>query len=332
MPPKIGVGSPPLGDGHLWEVAVALPLFTTLTYRLPPSLAPEARVGCLVRVPVGRRQTAGFLLGPAGKIPGIAIRDILEVLDPAPCFGPELVPLWRWAADYYQYPLGEALSHLVPGGPGSSGPRQERYIFPGPEAPTGRLGPRAREVLDYLGEKGAPVPVRELRRLFPAVGAVLQRLAKKGLVRWDKRPVPGEPPGEELPAAPGGEVALTPEQGEAVAAITQGLIRREFTPFLLHGVTASGKTEVYLAAAQEALSRGLQVLVLLPEIALTHPVALECRRRFGGRVALLHSGLSEKRRLAEWRRLAGGQADVVVGARSAVFAPLPRVGLIVVDE
>ena len=123
-----------------------------------------------------------------------------------------------------------------------------------------------------------------------------------------------------------------PEQAEALTAITEGLASDVFAPFLLHGVTASGKTEVYLAAADQALSRQRQVLVLLPEIALTHPVAQAFRSRFGPRVTVLHSGLSEAARLDQWRRIVLGEVDVVVGARSAVFAPLPRLGLVVVDE
>jgi primosomal protein N' (replication factor Y) len=125
---------------------------------------------------------------------------------------------------------------------------------------------------------------------------------------------------------------LSPEQEEARAAIAEGIHSRKFSPFLLHGVTASGKTEVYLQAAQATLDQGRQVLVLLPEIALTHPVALAFRQRFGSRVALLHSGISPAARLDQWRRIILGQADIAVGARSAVFAPLPRLGLLVVDE
>ena len=108
--------------------------------------------------------------------------------------------------------------------------------------------------------------------------------------------------------------------------------QQDFAPFLLHGVTASGKTEVYLQAAQEALDLGKGILVLLPEIALTDPVGQAFRQRFGPRVALLHSGLSLSARLDQWRRLAQGEMDIVVGARSAVFAPVPNLGLIVVDE
>jgi primosomal protein N' (replication factor Y) len=322
--------------GSLCEVAVALPLFQTLTYRLPVSLADIARVGCLVQVPVGRRQVAGYLLGPAREVPNAAIREVLAVLDPLPRFGPELVPLWRWVAEYYQYPLGEALSHLIPGGSRPTGPRQERWVTLTPQAlnhlPSKRLGPRAQEILDYLRSAGGPLAVRELRRVCPTCPAILKRLAQQGLVSLEERPAFADPL-KDKPATPmEPPLTLVPEQDEAVRAVMSGIRKAEFAPFLLHGVTASGKTEVYLAAAQESLAKGRQVLVLLPEIALTHPVALEFRRRFGERVALLHSGLTDSQRLDQWRRLAAGQAEVAVGARSAVFAPLPRLGLIVVDE
>lgn len=327
----------PTGDFHnLCEVAAALPLFQTLTYRLPPSLQNTVQVGCLVKVPVGRRQVAGYFLGPAREVPEATIKDILAVLDPLPRFGPELVPLWRWVADYYQYPIGEALSHLIPGSSRPSGPKRERWVILGAResatSPPKRLGPRAREILEYLREAGEPVAVRRLRRLFPTCVPVLKRLSGQGLVFFEERLSFADPLKDQSPSLMEPLPGLVPEQATAVLALAGGIRRGEFAPYLLHGVTASGKTEVYLAAAQEALAGGRQVLVLLPEIALTHPVALEFRRRFGERVALLHSGLTDSQRLDQWRRLAAGRAQVAVGARSAVFAPLPRVGLIVVDE
>jgi primosomal protein N' (replication factor Y) (superfamily II helicase) len=320
----------------LVEVAVALPLFHTLTYRIPPAIQNIAQVGCLVRVPVGRRQVSGYLLGPGQELPGKTIRKILEVLDPRPRFGPELVPLWRWVADYYQYPLGEALSHLIPGGSRPSRPKVERWVALKPAGPDSqppmRLGPKTQEILAHLRQAGEPQALRELRRLFPTCAAVLKRLEQQGLVCWEQRPAISDPRPDEPPAPFESPLTLVPEQEGAARALAQGIREGQFAPFLLHGVTASGKTEVYLAAAQEALAQARQVLVLLPEIALTHPVAMEFRRRFGGRVALLHSGLTDRQRLDEWRRLAAGEAQVAVGARSAVFAPLPRLGLIVVDE
>lgn len=335
-------GSPPpkpfhkvLKPNNLCEVAVALPLFQTLTYRLPSSLQDTARVGCLVRVPVGRQQVSGYILGPAREVPGVKIREVLALLDPLPRFGSELVPLWRWVADYYQYPLGEALSHLIPGGSRPSCPKREHWVAIRAEAdhsPSRRLGARAQEILDYLRKTDKPVAVRELRRIFPTCPPILQRLARQGLVSWEERLAFADPLKDKPLRPMESGLTLVPEQQDAVEAVVEGIKNEEFAPFLLHGVTASGKTEVYLAAAREALAQGRQVLVLLPEIALTHPVAQEFRRRFGERVALLHSGLTDSQRLDQWRRLAAGRAEVAVGARSAVFAPLPRLGLIVVDE
>jgi primosomal protein N' (replication factor Y) len=323
------------GPGDLWEVAVALPIFHTLTYRLPPDLQGQARVGSLAQVPAKRRLVTGYLLGPAREIPDAALRPVQALLDPLPRFGPEMVPLFRWLADYYQYPLGEALDRLIPGGAAKAGPRTELWAAwrPPPDGaePPLRLSPKARSLLAYLRESG-PVALKELRRVFPHSTPILKRLAARGLVALESRdswrdPLAGEPLEPEEPP-----LKLTPEQEEARAALAAGIHSRAFSPFLLHGVTASGKTEVYLQAAQATLDQGRQVLVLLPEIALTHPVAQAFRRRFGGRVALLHSGISPASRLEQWRRLAQGRADIAVGARSAVFAPLPQVGLVVVDE
>ena len=320
---------------ELWEVAVALPIFHTLTYRLPDSLKEQAQVGCLVRVPAKRQLVTGYLLGPAGEVPDVKIRSIQAVLDPLPRFGLEMVPLFRWLADYYQYPLGEALDHLIPGSATSPGPKSERWAVwqPQPQGtePPRRLSPKAQSLLTYLQENG-PTALKELNALFPNCPPVLKRLALKGLVTLEERTVWRDPLEGQALAPAEGPIQLSPDQEEARAAIVEGIRSRAFSPFLLHGVTASGKTEVYLAAAQATLEMGRQVLVLLPEIALTHPVALAFRRRFGSRVALLHSGISPAARLDQWRRIILGQVDIAVGARSAVFAPLPRLGLLVVDE
>jgi primosomal protein N' (replication factor Y) len=319
----------------LWEVAVALPLFHTLTYRLPEPLKEEARVGCLVRVPVGRRVVTGYLLGPVREAPPVRLRRIQAVPDPLPRFGPEMVPLFRWLAEYYQYPLGEALDHLIPGGAASPGPRTELWAAwqpPGAGAkPPRRSSPKAQGLMDYLRENG-PAALPELNRIFPGCSSIIKRLAAKGLVTLENRAAWRDPLAGQPLAADASLLQLSPDQEEARAAIVAGIQSRVFSPFLLHGVTASGKTEVYLSAAQATLDQGRQVLVLLPEIALTHPVALAFRRRFGSRVALLHSGMSPASRLDQWRRIILGQVDIAVGARSAVFAPLPRLGLLVVDE
>ncbi len=333
----------------LLEVAVALPLFHTLTYRVPPRLIPDAQVGCLVKVPVGRRQASGYLLGPAREIPAATLKDITAVLDPLPRFGPDTAPFFRWLAEYYHYPLGEALRQIIPGSEKRpTGPKTERWASAAGEAqdeggaagavrepplrlPAYRLGSRERALLKHLRDRG-PSPLRELNRLFPKCHAVLKRLAAKGLVFLEDRSALRDPLADHPEAFAEASLTLTQDQQSAVRDVSQGLAHGAFAPFLLHGVTASGKTEVYLAAAADCLAQGRQVLVLLPEIALTHPVAWQFRRRFGDRVTLLHSGMSDAARLDQWRRIMLGQVDVVVGARSAVFVPLPRPGLIVVDE
>jgi primosomal protein N' (replication factor Y) len=318
----------------LWEVAVALPLAHTLTYRLPAALTATAQVGSLVRVPVGRRQVTGYLLGPTHEAPPKTLREVQEVLDPVPRFGPELVPLFRWVADYYQYPLGEALNFIIPGGALTAKPRRELWAYP-MEPPEDdqlpkRLGPKSRALLAYLREAG-PSAVKDLQVPFPACHASLRRLAARHLIGLEDR-TRLRAHEDDASVALTENLTLVPEQEQALTAIVQGIDKETFAPFLLHGVTASGKTEVYLSAATQALARGRQVLVLLPEIALTHPVAQAFQLRFGHRVALLHSGLSEAFRVEQWRRIMLGEVDIVVGARSAVFAPLPRLGLVVVDE
>ncbi len=332
---KRALTNQPSGDSRsLWEVAVALPLFQTLTYRLPPELEGAARVGSLVMVPVGRQIVTGYLLSPISEAPPMRLRHIKAVLDPIPRFGPELAPLFRWLADYYQYPLGEALSQIIPGGSHLTGPLLEVLAVPRPPAdaaPAPRLGPRARVILDHLNREGA-APVKDLVQRFPGCRPVLKRLEAKALLSLESTPRWRDPLESRPPALAEPPLSLVPEQEEARAAILEGLHSGEFSPFLLHGVTASGKTEVYLAAAEESLARGRQVLVLVPEIALTHPVAQAFRSRFGHRVTVLHSGLTPASRLDQWRRIVLGEVDIVVGARSAVFAPLPRPGLIVVDE
>ncbi|MEW6659828.1 MAG: primosomal protein N' [Thermodesulfobacteriota bacterium] len=313
---------------------MALPIFHTLTYRLPETLKEEARVGCQVRVPAQRRVVTGYLLGPAREIPEARLRSI-QAVDHLPRFGPEMVPLFRWLADYYQYPLGEALDHLIPGGRASSGPRTERWAAwqPLPEGakPPPRLSPKAQSIIDYLRDHG-PASLGQLNRFFPRCSPIITRLAAKGLIALESRTAWRDPLAGQPLAPVGPPLQLTPDQDEARAAIVEGIRSQAFSPFLLHGITAGGKTEVYLSAAQATLDQGRQVLVLLPEIALTHPVAVACRRRFGSRVALLHSGISPGARLDQWRRIILDQVDLVVGARSAVFAPLPRLGLLVVDE
>ncbi len=321
-----------LNPGGFVEVAVTLPIWQTLTYRVPIDLD-DVRVGAPVLVPVGRRRVLGYLLGPAQEVPGVAIKDIAAFVDPVPRFGPALIPFFRWLADYYQHPIGEVFKIAIPDSPAGKKMALERWISlpPGKNTATSRLGPKAKLIIDYLTKTGC-CPVSELAGEIPRPLDVLRRLVKSGLVCQEEKPRRFEELFQPLAQDQATPLALSPDQNRACQDINAALKRHHFTPFLLHGVTASGKTEVYLQSAHPALGLGKGVLVLLPEIALTDPVGQAFRQRFGPRVALLHSGLTPGARLDQWRGLAQGEMDIVVGARSAVFAPVANLGLIVVDE
>jgi primosomal protein N' (replication factor Y) len=193
-----------------------------------------------------------------------------------------------------------------------------------------RRAPRQAELLAWLLARGGPVPVEELLAAFPGARPQLRALVRRKRAALTKVAAGAT----RLEEAPWGSQRHDPTTAQAAALreITQALDGGAFAPFLLHGVTGSGKTWVYLEAIAHAQGRGLGALALVPEIALTPQLAGRFRARFGDDVAVLHSGLSERERLAEWNRVREGRAGIVVGARSAVWAPLERLGIVVVDE
>jgi primosomal protein N' (replication factor Y) len=322
----------------LVEVAVAAAVRGTFTYRVPPALADGVSLGQRVAVPFGRsRRATGYVVGFPERAPrGLELRDVAEVLDPFPPFTPRLVELIRWAEEYYLSPPGELLRAALPPGlnarRGAQGPARRGVEYaaaePGaaPALEALARAPAQRAVLEYLLARGR-IPLEELRRAFPRGRAAVAALARRALVRLER----------ETPVARAGVLgadadapALTPEQGAALAEITGAF--GAFATFLLHGVTGSGKTEVYLQAISRARAAGKGALVLVPEIALTPQLSGRFRARFGDDVALLHSGLSGAERHAEWLRLRRGEARICVGVRSAVFAPVQDLAVLVVDE
>ncbi len=201
------------------------------------------------------------------------------------------------------------------------------------EALTGPLAraPRQAALLRALA-KGGAAEVPALRGSFPGCDAALRALAGRGLVVLESRPVDRRPPPSALADTAATPPTLTGDQERALLPILEALRAPRFERFLLHGVTGSGKTEVYLRAVANAIARGRQALVLVPEITLTHQLVARLHARFGEQVAVLHSGLRPGERVAEWRKLQAGDTPIAVGARSALFAPLARLGLIVIDE
>ena len=196
-------------------------------------------------------------------------------------------------------------------------------------APPGR---RQKRILDVLVGAGGRMPVGDLLRLAGASRAALRGLVARQRLAVEAIESPRRPASLEMALEPREPVTPTPHQALAIGTIREALAARRFTPFLLHGVTGSGKTEIYLQAIEAAVAAGQKALYLVPEIGLTPLLARRMRSRYGEVLALLHSGLTEGERHDEWRRIRDGKVDVVLGARSAVFAPLSGLGLIVVDE
>ncbi len=324
--------------GSLVEVAVARPVRGLFTYLVSPEKLAQLQPGARLAVPFSKGRALGFYLGPATKAPeGIQPKLILDVLETTPALTPELLQLMRWASDYYRFPLGESLRAALPPGLaelGSTKPRQVRpdvlvWVEPlnvGAAEPKGSV---MRAVLSYLRASGK-VELEELLGAVPGAREAVKRLEEKGWVRVTRQERERERPEAQL--AQGMPERLTDEQTKALAQLEPAIAKGGFHPFLLHGVTGSGKTEVYLRSIAQVRAMGKRALCLVPEIGLTPQLMGRFRARFGDEVALLHSGLKESERLVEWRRIRDGQAPIAVGVRSAVFAPIQNLGLIVVDE
>lgn len=424
-----------------YEVAVVAPLLYSLTYGQPVEHAARLKPGHRVLVPLGNRLVTGYVLGPApppNSDPGakqITLKPIADLLDNDPFFPADMVPLFRWIADYYHYPLGEVVRTALPGGITRASSRiirltskgkdlsatlaaDEKYgnapwmeqLLSGGELPSAVVGRlwrtpakqrrlkkwEQRGLLDieqvllketnrsktetvvslvpeikgkfqisdvsspeetfhallamlpvetgkaeqtllrhfstllFFGE-GQPVSRRDLGRLYANTTKVVKCLVGKKVLCMHERRIYRDPFGER-PLQVNRPEHLTDEQEKVLEVLLPAIDLDEFQTFLLFGITGCGKTEVYLRATEKALAEGKNVLVLVPEIALASQIEGHFYARFGERLAVLHSGLSAGQRLDAWQRILQGTVQVVIGARSSIFAPFANLGLIIVDE
>lgn len=332
------MNSPP---GGLVSLAVAAPVAGYFTYLVPERLRGRLQCGQLVEVPFGRGRRRALVVQFVERAPaGLQLKPVARLLEQRPVLSRPLLETLRWAAGYYLVPPGEmffaALPPLVrsreaPAG----GPRQQvATLLPEAAARASQLlrAPLQARLVSLLAGRGGSLPVSELARLAGSgVRAALRSLEKKEMVRLDSRRRERQPRPASMPPALPVE-RLTADQQRALGDLRAALSERKQETVLLQGVTGSGKTEVYLGAMELVLARGDGAILMVPEISLTPQLESRVRARFGALVAVLHSALSPGERADEWRRLFSGQARVALGARSAVFAPLERVGLIVVDE
>jgi len=336
-------------EGPFAGVVLNRPVDTVFTYRVPPHLRGRLRPGARVGVPLGRGNTpaVGYCVGvEAEPAPGLdlgRVKDVIEVVDDPPLIDAAMLDLTRWMAAYYACSWGQALDAVVPAGvKKQAGTRVQTCLVPTDEARlalgTLDLPPKQAEALAVLCQAKAAIPLTlaDVCRLANCAPGPVAALRQKGLILAVKRRMDKGDPGADG-AAPGEAddrkppPGLTDEQVGVLDRLGPALEADAFATFLLHGVTGSGKTEVYLSAIERVVARGREAIVLVPEISLTPQTIRRFRRRFP-RVAVLHSHLSDGERHRHWKSIAAGEVQVVVGARSAVFAPTRRLGLIVIDE
>ena len=321
------------------QVAVPTPLFSLFDYLPPVGCDPEMlRAGVRVRVPFGSTERCGLVLAlrKGSELDAGKLKQAIELLEPEPLLQPGDMELLRWAAVYYQHPIGEVVAgalpvrlrrclpqtHIVHSGwrLTSSGRRVD------PESL--KRAPRQAQLLGVLGKSPDGLSRDEVVLRVGECRQVIRAMEEKGWLETCELEGGANSAGPSARSAP---LELNDHQASAVAAVTDSL--GGFGVFLLEGVTGSGKTEVYLYLIERVLARGRQVLVLVPEIGLTPQLMERFKRRLGGAsVALLHSSLSEKGRELAWQSARSGEASVVLGTRSAVFSPLPNLGLVIVDE
>jgi primosomal protein N' (replication factor Y) len=307
-------------------------------YRIPPSLMEKVIEGKRLRVPLGRgnQLRVGYCVGVQRVVPEVRRwKQVHSVVDDEPLLRPSMLRLTGWMAEHYLTDWGKVLQCVVPAGVRSGAGTRMQIVFDvAPQAavqPTQRQLPaKQAAVLHVLRQAKQPLTLVELAHRAGCTAAPIRSLQKKGLIeahqqRIETRRVTREVVDVHQP------FQLHPMQQAAYDAIAAALDCQRHETFLLHGVTGSGKTEVYIKAIERLMGFGRQAIVLVPEISLTPQTQQRFRSRFP-HVAVLHSHLSDAERNAHWQRIARGDVSVVVGARSAVFAPAPHLGIIVIDE
>tara|TARA_R110002095_G_scaffold194927_2_gene173385 strand:+ start:502 stop:2835 length:2334 start_codon:yes stop_codon:yes gene_type:complete len=336
-------------DLYLAQIVLNRPLNRVFHYLVPESLRPLLRAGHRVQVPFGRgnQLITGYCVGvgPGDKNqPSIRLKSVEAVLDSRPLFDAKMLKLTCWIAERYLCSWGQVLECVVPAGvKNQAGTRLVTVFELTPsELPAvnesaidiEKLPAKQRAVYEVLKTAVKPLTQEELMQAADCGSGPIQSLKKKALIQSQQKRVQHFENQDDVTHAhikKEDDLQLNPDQSQALDRILAAIRGQQGETFLLHGVTGSGKTEVYIQAIREVVSYGQQAIVLVPEISLTPQAIQRFRSRFDS-VAVLHSHLSDSDRHYHWQNIAAGKVQVIVGARSAVFAPAPHLGLIIIDE
>lgn len=345
--------APPVEAGGVFVGVVVNRAFDqVLTYRATGTMIGRIQPGQRVKVPLGgaRGPVTGYCVSvdpfpPEGlDLAKVRLKNVAEIVDAEPLIDAKMLELTRWLSRYYLCSWGQALDAVVPAGVrNQAGTRVGTFLVASPEARQRRLdktlestltAKQAAAIEELCRDEEAPLTISDVCRRARCGASVIRALRDQGLIHTVRRRLSLDEKADDDDATDATvetPKTMTAEQAAAMRTLAPALEGDAFAPFLIFGVTGSGKTEVYLKAIERTVARGREAIVLVPEISLTPQTIRRFRRRFK-RVAVLHSHLSDVERHRHWRRIAAGEVDVVVGARSAIFAPARRLGLIVVDE
>ncbi|HQL56856.1 MAG TPA: primosomal protein N' [Myxococcota bacterium] len=310
------------------DVLLLLPLAKTYSYLIPKELEGQVSEGIQVRCSVRGRPVDGLVLNVRPPLPDDPVLIPLTGINPRTPWPKDLLELLSWTARYYVAPLGVVAKTAMPTVFAKRAPKKDRFVRFVKDPQRTPKSDRTVTVIKAIKAAGA-IEISEARALVEGGGDIVRRLLASGVLEIEERDALGPGP-VKFPklASP---LILNEHQSKALDHILAA-IGKGYSGFLLHGVTGSGKTEVYLRAIEATLKMGQGAIILVPEIALTIELRQRFQERFGDHVAILHSAMPESRRAAAWDKVLAGQTKVVVGARSAVFAPVSNLGLIVVDE
>lgn len=332
------------GDRLVARVVFAEAPFGPYDYLIPEELRDAVALGQRLKVPLGRgnRTMVGYCiavatleeLGTAAGTPR-KLKAIRSLIDRVPLIDSKMLQLAQWIASYYMAPLGQTIETVVPAGVRSNAGTRQTLFLSVPNQVIAKLTQiklpkKQAEVLRRLASSPTPLTAAQLAQQCQCTSSPINELRKKGLLHEDVRRV--QQGSHEIPVEIEEEgFALNPEQKTGLDAIVEQLNSQQHQTIVVHGITGSGKTEVYIKAIQRVIEFRRQAIVLVPEISLTPQTRQRFRARFD-RVAVLHSHLSDSERHWHWQQIAEGRIDVVVGARSAIFAPVPNLGLVILDE
>jgi len=328
----------PVRQARVASVALLAPIDRLYSYAVPDDLADRLQPGQRVEVPFGKRDrpALGFCVAVSQEPWSGPLKYVRAIVDPVALLDAHLLELGRWISRYYCCPLGRTLAAMVPepvrARSGFRTVRRVRLVEPPEQVRRAhrRLGPKQERLLRYLAERDEPVDLSQIREAIDVAPATVAAAAKRGWVEITvcREPAPG--PSFERPLVEP-DFELNPDQQAAIRRLEGILASEEFRAVLLFGVSGSGKTEVYVRVMRRVVEADRQAILLVPEIALTAQTVHRLASRFRD-VCVIHSGLSGSERSLSWYQIARGEKRVIIGTRSAVFAPCPRLGLIVVDE